>query len=388
MKSHPLPARTVAFAICLLGAGSAIADSAQPEAKDPLSDYLADLSPGAISAGEMLGLSASAITSVQTPKDFVAALSSLNTGAGKDGFGLSFTPARTRFAPVSIGDYTERPLSRLWGGTTFSYAQKTLTQSGVDYRQDAVALHVSYYLDAKDDPAAAAAFGFRSCKAVVDLMSEASTEQNKAFDLLVKAGVDPEAANQRVRETTAKAKRLKNEGVPAAKACVDTAVQQAKEKWNASQLALTVGEAWIQGSDASAARLSLGRMVAASAALGPNADSLVNLSLRHTNKALDLTTLSTTPAYKSSTLAGARWTYRAVDTKDLFGLAEVSNAKSSQAAASSNVFRYALGVDKRFFEGVWGELRIGRKLTADGTSEQTAVLMSLKLSPTSTLPRD
>ena len=352
--------------------------------KDPIADYQADLSPGAVSAGEMLGLSGSAVSSIQAPKDFVAALNALSSDSGKAGFGLSFTPGRTRFAPVSIADYRNKTSSRVWAGTSISYAQNTNTQGGVDYRQEAYALHVAYYLNPEDDPAVAGNIAFGKCD---QLQSIADARANRLIEIrkeLRNAGVSNEDLNEQAKQRLEKEKTFISAALPAYKACVDGAIDTVKKKWNAGQVAITLGEGTIHNPATGSQRLSLGRSGVFAIALGPNPDSLVNVTLRRTSKALELSSIATTPTYKTSNLVGARWTYRALDTKDLYALAEVSNATASSTTAS-NVFKYALGVDKRLAEGIWLELRLGRNHTQDGKTEQSTALMSLKFSPKSYL---
>jgi hypothetical protein len=372
--SGALPALLILLAV--------VAPAANAGEKDPIADYQADLSAGAISAGEILGLSASAISTIQSPKDFVAAVNGLSSGGGNSGFGLSFTPARTRFAPVSISDYRMSLGWRAWAGTSVSYAQNTNTQAGVDFQQQAYAVHVAFYLNKDDDPAVAAYEGFEKC---TDLVSMANFRTDRMLALrkdLRDKKVPDEVANEQAKQILAKEEPFAVKATPAYKACVDDAINRAKAKWNASQVGLTLGEGMIRDPAAGSSRLSLGHISSLALALGPNADSLVNVTVRHNDKALELSSISTTPSYKTSTLVGARWTYRAIDTQDLYALAEVSNAKAS-STTTSNVFKYALGVDKRLTEGTWIELRVGRNHTLDGNSEQTTALMTLKLSPKS-----
>lgn len=354
--------------------------------KDPIADYQSDLSAGAVSASELLGLAASAVSTLQSPKDFVAAVNALNSDSGKAGFGLSFTPARTRFAPVSISEYRNNLGARAWAGTTASYAQNTRTQGGTDYRQQAFAAHLSFYFNAEDDPIAAGHKGFEDCTALIDLATERSNRRLALLKKLREEGVPTERQNDEANIRLAKEEKFSVKALPAYKLCVNDAIERAKAKWNAGQFALTVGEGRINKPTSGSGSLSLGRMFSLTVALGPNPDSLVNITLRRNDKALDLTTLATTPSYKSSTLVGARWTYRAIDTQDLYALAEISNARASTTAAS-NVFKYALGVDKRLSEGMWLELRVGRNRTQDGKADQTTALMSLKFAPQSSLAR-
>lgn len=372
----------------VLAGPSHAADAADvASVQDPLAKYQADLSAGAISANEILGLTTSAVTTIQSPKDFVAALNAQSSDAGKAGFGLAFTPARTSFAPVSIADYTTRTGSRVWAGTTFSYAQNTKAQGGVDYRQEAYAARVAWYLNAEDDPYVAGFLAFAKCDpltkleqsrgtVLVELMAKLSAQGIPSAELEAKA-LAQLPAEMNDKAFLAKASRLY-------KQCVDTGIKEAKDKWNASQVALMIGEGRIRNPLAGAQSLSLGRSASLAVALGPNKDSLVNITVRRTDKALDVSTIAGTPVFKSSNLVGARWTYRAMDTEDLYALAEISNAKAKDPA-SSGVFKVAFGVDKRLSEGMWIELRLGRNRTQDGLTEQTTALMSLKFSGKSTL---
>lgn len=365
--------------------------------KDPISDYQANLSAGAVSAAEMLGLAASAVSTLQSPKDFVAAINSLNSGDAKAGFGLSLTPARTPFAPVSVGDYRNNLGSRAWAGTSFSYAQNTSTRGGVDYKQEAVALHVAFFINKEDDPVIAGHEAFQKCTPLLKLADD-RTSRLLALKSLVRAELKEKAAGKEVDEEVVaqqalqrlaleeKAKSFAAKAAPLYKACVDDAIGEAKAKWNASQFALTIGEGRIRNPAAGSSNLSLGRQASLTLALGPNVDSLVNITLRRTSKSLDLATIATTPAYKSSSLVGARWTYRAMDTKDLYAIAEVSNAKGT-TTVNNSVFKYAFGVDKRLSESMWLELRMGRNHTQDGKTEQTTALASVKFSPETSLGR-
>jgi hypothetical protein len=383
--------RTTAPAAALLAAallGTAAAAGAAPKTdKDPLADFQADLSAGAVSASELLGVAPSAVSTLQTPKDFIAALDAMDANGGKAGFGLAFTPSRTRFAPVSIARYRQNLGARVWAGTTLSYAQNTTTLAGTDYRQQAYALRLAWYWNAEDDPFVAGYTAFEKCdplkkleqdrgRIFVELMAKLQAQGVPAAELdeRARAQLPAEMADNEFR---LRASRLYRE-------CVDAGIKGAREKWNATQLALMLGEGRIRDAAGAPGSLSLGRHAAFTAALGPNADSLVNLTLRHTQKALDTSTLASTPAYRSNTLVGARWTYRAAELEDLYGLAEISNAKSNRPSTAS-IFKFALGVDKRLSEGLWIQLRVGRNHTADGRTEQTTALMSLKFSPQSTL---
>jgi hypothetical protein len=180
---------------------------------------------------------------------------------------------------------------------------------------------------------------------------------------------------------------MRDKATQAAKQCVDAAATKAADKWNASQVSYTLGAGWVQGAAADAPRLSLGRSLNLSAALyaGPNA--LANLTLKRTNKAIDTDTLATTPVYKGSTLAAARWTFGHGDKAGLFVLAEISNAKSSSGTVDNSAFKAALGLDKRLWDGGWLEFRIGRKRSIDTGKDSTVGLLNLKVAPGASIPK-
>lgn len=361
------------------------APSAIAKDEDPIANFQADLSPGAISAADILGLSASAITAIESPKDFVAAVNGLSSNGGKAGFGLSVTPARTSFAPVSIGAYSSNGWLRAWAGTSFSYAQNTNTLGGIDYSQQALAVHLAWYVHSLDDPAVAAQKAFESCTELRNL-AQAKTNRMLAIvaELRKKQPDAPaDVINAQARQQLEREEK-EDKFTPAYKACVDEAVNGAKAKWNASQVAVTLGEGTIRNPATGSSHLSLGSQYSVAGTLGPSTNNLINITVRRNVNALELSSIAATPTYKSSTLAGARWTFRALDTKDLYALVEVSNVKAS-STTTSNVFKYAVGVDKRLTEGIWIELRWGRNHTQDGSSEQNTALMSLKLSPKSSL---
>ncbi len=363
------------------GVSMACAQSATGSKDDPLSAYLADLSPGAVSAGEMLGLSSSAVTAIQAPKDFVAAVNALNSDTSAAGTGFSFTPGRTRIAPVSIADYEMSVLSRAWAGTTISVARNTNTQGGIDYRQEAYAIHVSAYLSAADDPAVAGHKAFANC----DALQKAGDDRTKLALAIRKMVTDEkvltdDAINEEVRKRLEKLPRFKERAVPLYNACM---AEMEKPRWNASQWAATLGQGRVRDPAPGAPKLSLGRMASVSLALGFGADSLLNVTVRRTRKAVDVASIATTPVYKSDSLAGARFTYKS-SYEDLYAVAEISNAKLANTSTSA-IFKHALGIDYRLREGMWLEIRAGRNHTQDGRTEQTTTLMNFKLAPSSNL---
>jgi uncharacterized protein YkwD len=369
-----------------------------------LDNYLVDMGSGPVSAADILGVSASAVTTIQTAKDFVAALNAGNSDGAKSGRALSITPGRTVLAPVAISDYADssKVFARIWGNTTFSYAQNSVDISGANYKQDALALHISYFLNTANDPTVAGYRAFALCQPMQQEIQQDLKDDQAAIDEALKK-LNAERATQGVPPLQVLPKNMKDalmkdreqvsstsytKAANMAKKCYADGAAQARKRWNAAQIALVAGQGWIKGGDSGARKVSLGRNVALTGAFGPNDNSLVNVTLRRASSEVDLTTLQdAAPTFKSSTLVAARYTVGYGEARDFYGLAEISNVKASKATIANSAFKYALGVDKRLMEGVWLELRVGRNRTMDGGKEQTTALFNLKFSPTTSLPK-
>jgi hypothetical protein len=164
--------------------------------------------------------------------------------------------------------------------------------------------------------------------------------------------------------------------------CAREAGKKAADKWNASHLDFVLGQGWIRGEAAASPRISLGRHVGLALAWGLD-DGLLNLTYRRISGELDLDTLTKDLAYKSSSLAAVRYTYRMDDRpgKQTYALAEVSNAKANSGTTSSAAFKWAFGVDRQLGENMWIELRAGRARIPGGTAEENKALLNLKFSP-------
>lgn len=385
----------ILLAVGLLGNAACAAD-------DPkLNDFLIDLSAGHVAAFQMIGLDKSAVTDLQTPKDLVAALQAAGDSDSKGAFGLAYSPGRSAFVPVSvaISDYVDpsKPLTRLWGSATFSYAQNKKSLGGVDYSQNAVAAHVAYYLNSKDDPVVA---GFNAvvlkdgpCKAALLDVRTGFKKDNRTLVQRIKdkkkevGGRDltPEERDRIDEEMLAS---TSNSSVEKLQVCAQNYVNAVKEKWNASHVDVVLGQGWIKSPGGG--RLSLGRHAALALSVGldemPN--SLFNLTVRRVDKELELDTITATPAYKRTSTAGARYTYGYGDGRRSYLLAEVSNVKTGSPTIANAAFKRALGFDYKLAEGVWLELRAGRAVTTDGTKTESKALFNLKFSPETTLAKD
>jgi hypothetical protein len=370
------------------------ASAALAETKgDELGSYLADIGPGPVAAHEILGLPAGVVTQVQSPKDIVVAIDKANADAGKQGFGISIAPARIGNSPlaVSIADYQTDPFKRLWGGTSFSYAQRTKAFDGTDYQESAAAVHVNYFLDAKEDPVVAARAAFITCAKYVDFTTEFIDEVNKRQEEQRKKGAMHGEDFKKLKEEIKKDvtyDKLKKAGQEAVK-CVRDGYDDAKAKWNASQVGVTLGRGWIRGASGGLARTSLAQHAAVTLAWSTKnmPDSLFNVTLRRVSKEVDTSTLAGTPSFGGSSLAAARYTYGHGDKQDTFLIAEISNAKAAKLTEANAGFKYALGLDRKLTDGVWLEFRLGRSRVADGQGLETKALASLKLSPVPAIPK-
>jgi len=413
----------------LLGLVAATSHAAEPT----IGDFLYTLGTGPMAANEIVQLDASAVSNLQTTKDLAVAIGSLGNASAKDGFGIAFTPGRSQFESmaVSLARYADKqePLARIWGNTTFSYAQNKLAEGGVDYERSAWAVNVSFYMHTDQDPIVAARNAvvretgtcapvlvrmFNSQHAVlttgktlkelmrlsendemplevIEWLSAQAKGQNKAPPSSV-AALLPQLANQLPKLIDAQksgAIKLEDSAKLASdlNACADKARTDAKKRWNASQATFVLAEGRIKPtSGADAKRLSLGTHAAVAIALGQGDNGLFNLTLRRVYKELDLDTLTTTPAYKNTTVAAARYTY-GQPGRDTYALAEISNVKQGTNTVSNLAFKQALGIDHKLAAGFWLEFRYGRARTSDGSKLENKALINIKFSPESTLDK-
>jgi hypothetical protein len=402
---------------------------AQDKPKDSINDYLVNVGAGHVAANELIGLTGSAVSNLQTPKDLVAALAGLGDSSSRNGFGVAWSPGRSsmKLMGVSAAEYQASDLKRLWASTTFSYAQNSKTIAGANYSQKAATVNVVYYLG-KSDPVLTQYLAFSGAdggacgeqsmafdKAAQDLHKAKADRQKeeKALPVAVLDAIDREFSKDaaalsqgplpdkvdpmaRVRKAQQhKADPSKSESYRAAletglqqlDKCARDAGKKAAAQWNASHLDFVFGQGWIRGEAAASPRISLGRHVGLALAWGLD-DGLLNLTYRRVSGEVDLDTLTKGLAYKGTSLAAMRYTYRMDDRpgKLTYALAEVSNAKADARTTSNSAFKWALGVDRQVGENMWIELRAGRARVPGGTAEENKALLNLKFSPEAGLP--
>ncbi len=332
------------------------------EDTDKLAGYLTDVTAGAVSAGNLVGLQESAIASVQTSQDLLLALKPLTSSSSKNGFGLAISPFRTTITPMSGQSYASSNLMRFIGGMTLSYAENNVTLASTSYRKSGFSVDSSYYLNRDEDPVIAGNYAFSHCP-----------EKDAAMERYLKAAEGNDDAEMKDAQKAAEV---------AVKACVDATLK--RSAWNASRVSVSFGAGWIKPDDNSISKESLGRSMTLNGVVRAGDQGAFYLSLRRTNHEVDLTSLKTAViVHKDSNLAAMRYTYGSNDDNgNLKALAEVSNAKTSVVTASNSVYKYAIGIDKKIIKGLWLEFRIGRNRTFDGKSMQTTSLLNLNIAPT------
>lgn len=399
--------RLVCFALAsLLASGTpALAQGDKKEDPSDLDKYLTDFNAGTVSAGNLVGLQDSAIQEVQTSQDLIVALKPFSSGSSKRAFGVAITPARTTMTPMSAAAYRRSGLMRFLGSVTLSYAEGNATISSVGYSKSAYSVDTAYYLHDTDDPIIVAQTAFGRCDPGLEserriyranvAKEDAGEEKVAAEAELANAGGDEkkkkvaqakiDAAHDKIAAAELAIKKGPKEAETAFKACIDEDL--GKAKWNATRFSVGLGAAYIEPEDRTlGSRKSLGRVLTFGGLVGVGEQAAINLSLRKTSREVDLTTLAGTPAYKSSSLAAARYTWGSKDPNaDLKLLAEVSNAKKSEVTESNRVFMYAIGLDKRVGKGTWLQFRLGRNRTVDGTTTEITGLLTLNFAPTAGL---
>ena len=393
-----------------LGAASALAVALAPahswsqEKADNLDQYLTDFNAGMVSAGNLVGLQDSPIQEIQTSQDLIFAFKPFSSPSSKRTFGIAITPARTTITPMSAREYRSKWYMRLLGATTLSYAESATTISSIEYAKYAFSVDTSYYWQTKDDPILVAQDAFGRCETGLAIerkfaRAEAAKERNQealkaAQDELAKAvsGEDKAKAQAEIdkaKDAIAVAQQTISTAPSEAEAAVRNCIEAelAKAKWNAHRLSIGFGTGYIRPEDnAVGSKESLGRATTFGAVIGVGKQGAFNLTLRHTSKEVDPSTLAGTPQYKSSSLAAARYTWGSNDKNgDLKVLAEISNADKNEVTESNRVFMHALGVDKRIGKGTWLQFRVGRSQTADGNSTETTGFLALNFAPTTGL---
>ncbi len=353
LAALPLPAAALAQEAAGLPA---------PQKTDPsFSDFLIDKNAGQISAATLVGVANSAITNVQSAQDIVVAFKP-SDGKSKSGFGLSITPAKTDFSPISLALYTNGNVAeRFLGSTTLSYATKDVELAGITATKRAVALDASVVLDRNQDPIIVSENAVAGCAEAeatwIQMLKAAKPEKRAEFEKLAEL----------------RSSQLKS--------CID------KEKktipWNASRISVAIGAGRVSGDGLST--LGMGNSITINALFPLGPKGAIQPMYRHTWHELDLKTIATTRQTSRTNLAAARVTFGLQEDNRLQILAEVSNLKKVNLAQEEGLFKNAIGIDYGIAKGTWIQLRYGTSRSADGMSFQKKGLFALNFSPTCAL---
>lgn len=398
--------------VAVLIFASPTATAAQDDDKKTLSDYVVDVAPGAVTAGTVVGLTGSAITTVHTSQDLLAIFNPFSNKDSKSGVGISITPARVKGIAMPGQTYRQGGvLTRSLANLTINYGQNYATISGTSYKKTAYSADTYLYLHEDDDPVLFLYQAYRNCKGRIDAADEAGPLRYKLRDAEHSAKIsqadfeakeaaykaDPSSTNkasldatQAKRDTDASALTIvrttyetimKRNGDAEAQ-CDKTAKSAAK--WNATRLMVSYADGNIEP-DLGGRRSSLGRTFIASGVFELGTDVGLNLTYQHVRDAVDLGTLSTNPVYSNSNLAAVRITSGMTADATLHVLAEVSNASGSKGLTSTGIYRQALGIDKKIANGLWLQLRYGKSTTSTGSKTENKGLLNLTWVPSSTL---
>lgn len=384
--------------VALLAAGPA--DAAE---ENTIKDFLFAHNAGPVAANDIIRVNKSVIADLQTPRDLALSLGSFGDRDTEKGFGLSFTPGRSGFdaVAVSASKYGEGSLvRRIWGGTTFSYAQNR-TSGAAEYDQSALAVSTTFVLHHGDDPIvvaykalATSEGGVVQCPVEQEGLKAAATqgelEERRLVEEFTQANSrTPDRDELQAIQRQAEAFRLAEiEALAALRNCAHKVAAVVESKWNASRAQLMFGRGWTRPVSGAGPRVRLATHAKLSIGYGVGADGLVNLTVRRVADDLDPATLGGTPAYTSTNSAAVRYTYRASKKGDMFALAEVSNVKESKNAASQADFKQALGLDKKVGPGLWLEFRYGRARRTDGSGLENKALFTLKFSEDTSLDKE
>lgn len=331
--------------------------------KDRISEYLVDINAAPVNAAALIGVTGSAVKTIQTAQDLAIALNPITSKDTKDAFGLSVNVGRADFVPVSGRFYNQNQLNKLLANLTFGYGENSSEVSGVLYQKRAFAVDTYLFLNPEDDPVIRGYKAFLACG------------ERKAAEKAHREAVLAKAEGKAITDEEI-AKLLSAAGVAQA-TCDANSLKTAK--WNASRVSVSYGSGHVKREQTNE-KSRLGRFLILTALLNTGDDAGVYLTYQRSKDELDLKTLGS-PNLKvsSNSLAAARYV-RGTNDATLRYLAEVSNADKKNALAQSGIFKYALGVDKKITDGVWLLFRYGKSVTASGEDTETKGLLNLSIS--------
>lgn len=356
----------------LLPSINAIAADANPQ-EDVLNKYLVDITGGAVSAINLLSVNKSLVTNIQTSQDLVLAIRPFTSGDDKAAFGISITPAKTDFFPMSGNAYVTSRLNQLIGNLTFSYAQNNADIKNVSYKKLAYSVDTTLYWDITSDPIYLGNQAFIKCHQPIQLKNQEEIQK-----ISQDGSLSLEEKNKRVADLTQKNATYLSDCMSK-----DVAVALKEAKWNSDRMSVSYGEARINLPGES--NSSFGKYLTLNGMIRAGNQGALNLSLRKSRDVLDATSIGA-PAlnHSSSNLVGVRYTYGDQDAKKFRGIIEVSNANKYTGSDARGTFMYAIGLDKKIADGIWLEFRLGRNRTIEGNEKQTTGLLNISFQPSLT----
>lgn len=372
---------------CVVALIAATAASAQPSGLTltdkhtgniPVSEMQVDLAPGTVSAFGLLGIAGNTVTPIENIRDFTMAIKGLD---GDAGFGLSVTPARTAFMPMSVHTYYNSLAARIWAGTTLSFGQATVKVEDAMYRQRAWGVETSFYLDAqRDDPMVT--YWDRLAKAGNGDMTDICVlPQSKPKDPTLAAGTSTgsEQGSKVPRVVPDEELAVDNKR---AQACFDSVRKSLR--WNASR----AWASWVGGryspTASGGSSHGLGRTVVLGLTYGfgdgaKEQAGAITLAFRRTSGEPVLATYGLAqPERRDARLTTLRGVY---GSNTLRLLLEASHTQDERPTASQRAFKRAIGLDWRLAEGVWVTARMGRQRRIDNSGEETGATVGLSISP-------
>lgn len=384
------------LALTLASSTATASDGDKPEVllakkygNEELSKVVVESVPGTVSAMSMLGIAVDQTTVVQNPRNLTIALKALD---GKNALGLSFTPARTSIMPLNISTYNDNIAARIWGNTTFSFAQGKATVNSKDFERRAFAVETSFFLyPHSDDPfvmywddLAAAALKPDETKNVCLIMREnkPNGEPGKAANVPAPA---PGAATVTLSpgETTEMQvdPEVKKASDPYAEKCRANALTRAR--WNATRAWISWAAGQYRPADGGDSH-SLGKTFVAGLTWGfgsANAKTAAALTIsgkRTIDSPIQKTMGDAAPKFASNTLALFRI---AVGSPTWRVVAEGSNVTNSEPTASDRTYKRALGFDVNIHKNWWLIFRGGRQRKIDNSGDETGSSFNFSYSP-------
>lgn len=342
-----------------------------------LAEFTVDTAPGTVSAAGMIGADGIQMSTIENSRDLTVLLRLLDGG---NATGIAFAPARSALLPMNVSTYDKHLWARAWAGTTFAYAQGVASISDKRYRQRALSVETTFFLEPqRDDPLVVYWRNLTQAdknpndpsNPCLVLQAERPAEVTAGTSGNPGAVVPKPAPPELADALTARAN-----------ACHQHAITQLR--WNASRVWLSLAGGTYTAEAGGGSSQSLGRTAVLGLSYGfGDADAryagLLTVAAR---RSWDEPTLATydaaSPTRKSTSLVTLRGS---LGGKRLRGLVEASNKHDGEPAASQRTYKRAVGLDLNFRKGMWLNLRAGKQRRVDNSGDETGGSIGLSISP-------